>query len=267
MDIQHHLNSKIKTYLGLYIFIGLLFSHYSHASTTNIAIFDTGYCIKKIKSYSKNIHIHAPVNLTQDKNQDFCHLKLTHPRLHGHNVLITLLKDLKPIERIDIYPIIIFNNQSRQTMQAWNKAIDYSLKNKVDYLLLAVGLSIKTKITKKLPVPFFASAPTVGGSINKSSKVWPQDITNSNSILIGSYFSYKEDIYANTALLYQNKINFYFKNSQVKESFFKGSSYSVAHAMNKAITICHKSFKKGMTELKKCLNEKKSKLINNIFSY
>ena len=251
----------ISNYIGLESIIsrGLfalsIFFIYSlaiEAKTLKIAIFDTGFCISKIK-ISKQIKIFKPTNVTGfSKNLDCT--KIKSDRHHGHHVLETFLSELNIEDSLEIYPVVVFDDKGIQKAKYWQMALDIVKERAVDALLLAASLPLTIHSEIKLKVPsiaaIFVASGSVGRGIRKNTPLWPQVMApRKNIFVIGSYITSQvsgKAIYDNS-LINNDKIDLYFDGGSVHSSL-RGSSRAVSIALARSINKCQLKH-----ELRKCL--------------
>lgn len=227
--------------------LGLFFLNSSLlAKDINVAIFDTGFCHSKTFDATNSVKMTCP----EQKNR-----KKRSFRYHGQWVLEQLKKELDG-KKINIYPVIVFDKNSKQDQSYWRNAFDYISEKKIDIILLASSLPhSKEKISLKLPkniLTFIASGQT-GMAIKKDTKLWPQSSNSDNMLIIGSYLEDGSSLVDDPNLIYREKIDYFFSGEADKVLPLKGSSLAVTKALAWAIKKCK-------TDFKKCLR-KKRKLI------
>lgn len=225
-----------------------------------IAIIDTGFCPSKIE-LPKNIKVQPKAKMPIGV-EDYCaQFDLTNRRFHGHQVLSTIIDRLKIQKDIEIYPIVVFDNQGKQSPHYWEKALKFVVKNKIDFVVSAAGAEVKDRKHRLLPKePFFFMASgqrSIG--IEMTTRLFPQGYKSEKSLLIGSYHppileGDDQNLY-NKTLLYQSKIDYYFPHDQ-KIQGLQGSSLAVSLAFPKALNLCEKE----LNDLKSCLSKLRKSL-------
>ena len=221
------------------------------AAPIKIGVIDTGFCHFK-KSYSVKVHsifkaagkIHIPP----------CQLSQKHPRLHGQLVLESFLKNLDKKVKVEIYPIVVFNDKGKQELGYWKKAFNYASGQEIDILLMASSFPYYKRLAgfPKLKILSFVASGTVEGSIKKETSLFPQELTpHEKVIMIGAYSPAirKNDAIVDSRRKYADKIDYYFPSFQ-KGSPLTGSSLSVSLALAKALSHC------VLEKMKLCLSKK-----------
>lgn len=222
----------------------------------NIAIFDTGFCPKKIKNLPKNIKIYSPIDLTNSVSIN-CKKNIAEGRLHGQKVLETFIHGLKTKTPISITPYIVFDKNKSQNLKYWKKAFNNKNQTKFDLYLIAAGFpyakaDIDITLNKELVI--FVSQGKSGRGITKKHKLWPQEKyqEHKNLFIIGAHYPMTkyDKGYPDSRAKYLKEAHYYFPD-RGENIHFIGSSYSVAIAAAKAINKCQNSFNKLRSCLKK----------------
>lgn len=213
----------------------LFYSLCASASTVKVAVIDTGFCFEEKVSPLITIHPEFDASL---KAKGYCKFASAR-RLHGQKVLRELLRGLKNSQdMIELFPIVVFDNDGYASIEAFSRAIERSKTIGVDYLLLSVALALEGNVNPfpPLPVPTFVAAGRAERLIDQRTILWPHHWDDPQMFLVGGLTHGKRDHRA----LYSQKTDLYFEGS---------SSLANAHALAKAITSCA-SVKQN---LKKCL--------------
>lgn len=259
--LLNHLCSSKNKYLFRYrervLFIGTLFL-FSFAGIAlepvQIHLYDTGFCPSLLKT-PKGVLIKPVVDVTQKNNYTCEKSNIQSLRFHGQWVLEEMLSGMKPLKTpIEITPIIIFDNEGKQNIRYWKRALDYSKREKASYIFAAAGLPLPTKkeMVKSAEVsipdiPLFLSAGRKGKTLLKETLLFPQVHENKEHIfIIGSYHEGMKEAdshFSDPQLMAKETINFSFPftNKLSKYKNFKGTSFSLARM--------------GRFILKNCLNE------------
>ncbi len=218
------------------LFLGpVLFCLAGEAATTKIALIDTGFCPDLLKKS----FIHPVLDLTNSVTLDCQKPDLNSPRFHGQKVLKEFLKTLNSKTKVELFPLIVFNQRGDQQKEYWIKAIDWIKTQKIDLVLTAAGFltsesELKT-LPRELPGVWFVPSGRVGPGIKENAVLFPQHLAGlSDSFLIGDYYDGKVVLYDN-GLLYKDKIDFYFPSGS---GAFTGTSRAVAEASAKALNLC-----------------------------
>lgn len=225
----------------------VLFCLAGEAATIKMAVIDTGFCPD---AFNKTF-IHPALDLTNSVTLNCTKADLNSPRFHGQKVLKEFLGILDSKIKVELYPLIIFNDKGDQKKEYWIKAIEWVKKEKIDLVLTAAGFittetELKT-LPRELPGVWFVPSGRIGPGINEKTLLFPQHLAGiSNLYLIGDYYDGKVVLYDN-GLLYKDKIDFYFPSGS---GAFTGTSRAVAHAVAKALNDC------PMKELRTCLTKK-----------
>lgn len=249
-SIDHSLSKNHKTQivikhkwsglLGPTLFFLLLIN--TAFADLNIAFIDTGFCPTKIKlnkSQSKKITIHSVIDLTGSAKLECSSAKFnkTLPRFHGQLVLEEFLSFFEAKnDQVQIHPLTIFNARGDQLSEYWIKAIDWVKQNKIDLVITAAGLPINSMPATSLSAVWFVPSGRTGPEITKDTKLFPQQLAPlKNLFLIGDYYDGRQVLY-DQALLYQDKIDYYFPSGSMRG--FKGTSRAVAEAGARALNLC-----------------------------
>lgn len=258
---MNQLQTQIRTNLLIGpAFIGpalfLLLSTVAH-SEIRIAIVDTGFCPEKIKTRSI-IKIEKAIDLTESVKLD-CHSsrfdKLS-PRFHGQLVLEEFIKSVtdKTIS-LTVFPLIVFNQRGDQRKEYWEKAIDWIKKNQIDLVVTAAGFITKERIVNELPGVWFVPSGRISPQIKKGVELFPQNLAPMNNLfVIGDFYDGRSVLY-DQALLYQDKIDYYFPSGL---RGFKGTSKAVAEAAGRAVSIC------SLSSLRACLKKKSKEYLDGL---
>lgn len=244
--------------LFLIIGIAALFTSTAFCAEIKIAIVDTGFCPKNIK---QRIIIEEVRDFTKSVILDCSTQTKQNARFHGQHVLEEFIAplDLKKLS-IHLFPLIVFDKFGQQKKEYWLKAIDWIKKNKIDFVLTASGLITETKIVKELPGIWFAPSGRLAPGIKEKTALFPQNLAPlENLFLIGDFYEGQEILY-DQALLYQDKIDYYF-SSGIKE--FQGTSRAVAVGAAWALNLC--PIKNMRACLKKKRKEKKDLVSQKVF--
>jgi hypothetical protein len=223
-----------------------------------IAIVDTGFCPNQLK---QKMRIESVIDLTKSVVLDCSKVDPKNPRMHGQLVLEEFLQYLD-LEKhsVYLYPLIVFDKDGQQKKDYWTSALALIKKNKIDFVLSASGLITNEKIQKELPGIWFVPSGRLAPGIKEDTSLFPQNLAPlENLFLIGDFYDGREIIY-DQALLYKDKIDYYF-SSGIKG--FQGTSRAVAHAAARALNLCPLA---NMREcLKKGRQEKKDQVIQKVF--
>ncbi|MFT6071433.1 MAG: hypothetical protein ACJAT2_001612 [Bacteriovoracaceae bacterium] len=238
---------------GSVFLLALFFIPSLFAANLKVGIIDTGFCGKQYKEV---------FNATKEDLGNICTLKRNHPRLHGQLVLEEFLKHAP--KNVEVYPIVVFNKDGEQRLPYWEAAFDYSMKKKLDILLIAAGYPTKKKVSfPKFNIPSFVSSGTKEGGIKAKTYLYPQELKDSQRIfLIGSYSPSKNtkfnDAMVDSRRMYSDKIDYFFSGDS-EESYLNGSSKAAATALGKALKTC------PLNKLEPCLkrSSKSIKVINH----
>lgn len=230
-----------------------------------IAVVDTGFCSKKIKT-TASVVIAPALDMTNSiklncdllKDSDF----KNHGRFHGHRVLEELIKYLPKESSVIIFPLTIYNASGKQTMEAWDLAIEWIKKENIDLVLTASGLIGSAPALATLPSIWFIPSGRVGGSVKKDSILFPQSLApKENIFVIGDYFDGKTIVY-DQGLLYESAIDYSFASG---DNGLTGTSRTVAHALGKAIDVCSLNKKmKSPSEIRQCLSKNQKNLYDAV---
>ena len=240
----------------------LTFSLYPcYSAPIKIAILDTYFCPKLIMT-PKNIQINTVIDNSHSHKSESCSTYSKKNRLfHGQWVLEEFINNIKIKDQIIIQPISIFNSSGVQDIESWKKA--FNNQEKYDLFLVAAGVSLKKEsiIFPNFIRPVITAGSTYGKGINKKSLLWPQsEYKNDFVITIGSYLEENEDLGTRDDynLIFKKRMKFFF-SAGIESSHFKGTSFAVAVATSRLLSLCEKQVK-SHRGLYKCL-ESNRKLI------
>ncbi|MCR9205616.1 MAG: hypothetical protein NXH75_13615 [Halobacteriovoraceae bacterium] len=220
-----------------------------------IHLYDTGFCPSLLKT-PKGIIVKPVVDVTQKNNYTCEKSNLNSLRFHGHWVLKEMLSGINESKiPIEITPIIIFDDQGKQSLSFWKRAMEYSQEEKASFIFAAAGFPLPTKkeMVKSAEIsipkiPLFLSAGRKGKSLLKETLLFPQVHENKDHIfIIGSFHEGMKEAdthFSDPQLMAKESIDFYFPftNRNSKSKNLKGSSFSLA--------------KMGSFLLKNCLEQK-----------
>lgn len=174
-------------------------------------------------------------------------------KFHGHQVLTTFLKNLESTNYIEITPYKVFLKNGEQDNAALAESLKDIKKQGMDLAIMAIGFLKLDGLPSELPTLTFASNGASGNGVRNDSKLWPQELTSENLILISHYFpsvtsgKLTQKGHFDPSSLYLNKTNYFVKNPP-HEQEFNGSSYAVSVAAAKVTSFCF-----PLKNLKKCL--------------
>jgi hypothetical protein len=246
-------------------FLLFLLTPFESFAALKIAIVDTGFCTKRIKT-SASIIIAPALDMTNSVKLNCDDMKdndlKTQGRFHGHLVLEELIKYLPKESSLTIFPLVIYNASGKQTQEAWDQAIAWIKKENIELVLTASGLIGPAPALNELPSIWFIPSGRIGGSVKKDSILFPQSLApKENIFIIGDYFDGKTIVY-DQALLYESAIDFSFASG---DSGLTGTSRTVAHALGKAIDVCSLNIKmKSPRELRQCLSKIQKNLYDTV---
>jgi hypothetical protein len=226
-----------------------------------IALLDTGFCLESLEKVPRNITIHLPFDATFGaKYTCSAPLNFKNRRYHGQMVLSKLIEQIKTSKKkVEIFPIIIFNENGKQRMTYWKSALKHARLKKAQLIAAAAGLPIEGPIYPKIDETLFLSSGRIGVGIKKGTKLFPQELHGKDNVfLFGSYYppliEGEKDFLFDKALLYQKQIDFYFSDGNGKD-FLRGTSRALAVGLGRAIELCGESLSAPLN-LRKCLNKK-----------
>lgn len=262
MKIQDQIQALITNQFKVGVVL-LLLPFCSFARPISITIFDTAFCISHLENIPKNVSIHKVFDATNSNNVICKDLKIKNRRFHGYFVLRELISHLKEVKnKIEIYPIIIFDKDGSQSNSSWKSALEWAKSKKIDVLLTAIGLPVKNSPNYSLlPINFIASGQK-GIGVSIKTKIFPQEVaTKVNSIIVGNYLKNElaDDLFVNPDLLYKNKISYYFHSE-------KGSSFAVATALGRALKLCSGYLSRSVNYIA-CLRKHEKILYSNYKTY
>ncbi len=243
--------------LGPGISLALLLSASPSAASVSVAVLDTGFCPEKLAGSAK-VTVRKAQDLTGTVKDDACKLPRDHGRVHGQKILEAFLAAYEGKESLVIHPYVVFDQRGAQTLAYWETALERAEAEKVDVILTASGLPHEKKLPRypALRTLTFAPSGVVERTITASTVLFPQVLApDEKLVLIGGYRPadahngprFVED------LLYRDQVSYY---QPVDGKEVKGTSYAVAVALGKALSLCE------VNGLKACLKTK-SKVLSN----
>jgi hypothetical protein len=255
--------------LGLFLSQPLFSQTSSDDRVLKIAVFDTPFCPKLINKTKKNIKILPPYLPYGGQRAPSVECYEDLNGRHGLHVLNHLLKVIPKLDYpIEIHPIIIYTRKGMQSEKSWSDAIKRAKEQKIDILLLAVGLPSQKplQVLTELPFNTFMASGQMSGRIRQSTLVWPQSLDkNDRSVMVGAYLPPTEQLpdqyLQDKTLLHVKKIDYYFSGGDYKARL-TGSSRAVTTALGKSLLLCPRInfIDRHLKELKKCLKSKKRAL-------
>lgn len=217
-----------------------------------IAIIDAFFC-QGIKTPS-NVTINPAKDFTKEK-APYGKTCTQDRKFHGHQVLTTFLKNLKSTNLIEITPYKVFLKNGEQNNEALAASLKDIKKQRMNLTIMAIGFLKADGLPTKLPTLTFAANGATGNGVRNDSKLWPQELTSENLILISHYFpsvtssKLAQKGHFDPSSLYLNKTNYFVQNPP-HEQEFNGSSYAVSVAAAKVVNFCF-----PLKNLKNCLND------------
>jgi hypothetical protein len=248
----------------LHIFLALSLSESAFSfekEKIKIAIIDTHFCSEKIKS-SKAIQITPTQWMSESSWPQEC----SNTRMdHGQQVLDYLLNkiDEKNILskklKIEITPLVVFDKNGTQTIEAWNKAYTYIEKNSFDFVLSSVGYLSQEKISfsiPKLPTLFFLATPRNEGLVRHVKYVYPQILAPHPQLILISEKIFDGKKWKLDPMTLYSKFN----DIQITEESdpkYKGSSFAAPMALALFLNQCVSTSMKGWTrkQISQCVNK------------
>lgn len=233
--------------------------------TIRVGLIDTAICQQDLYTQFKNVKIKAPILFLEPSYSSDCKkLPRFKPAIHGHFVLTNFLHALSQKLKVELTPLVIFNNKGFQSLEGWRKVDDHLKLEKYDLLITASGYPLTTKDDlSALPNietwPFtFLSSGQIGRRVSRKTKLFPQSFTNNNMLLVGSYISPKrsdqKEMIFDGSLLNQDKIIFYARGG--KRSPLRGSSKAVALFAARALNSCAHILHESHESFRLCLIQK-----------
>lgn len=254
----------------LFLLVFVLSFHPIQAKVLKIHLYDTGFCPSLIKA-PENILIHPVVDVTQKNNYQCNKGELGNLRFHGQWVLEEVLKDVNTDLKIEITPLIIFDNRGTQKLSFWKRAFDYSKNNQADIILAAAGAPLlndkEKRESAKIELPkatLFLSAGRRGKNISQNDILFPQIHHNKKQIqIIGSYHQGINESgphFRDIQLLNPESISYYFPFEEKDRVYkdLKGSSFSLAKFGNFLLKNCFQ--KAENLPLEECLQNHRVEL-------
>ncbi len=270
----HHLNYKYTTqhrrFLRCFFFtLLLIFSSTSFATETiKIAVLDTGFCPNLLPQV-KNVDIEPVLDFSQSNDYSCSKEQLNHFRFHGHWILENILKNIKPKNKLQIYPMIVFNKLGDQKLSYWQLAMDKIKKENVTLVLMAVGLPVSSNQLKDLTNSYkenqsyilMASGQSDVRLKKENLTLFPQHAKKELlALMFGEYhapLAKSEKALLPPAQLFSDQIDFFYAKIPEGHSLLKDSSLSVSKALISAITYCEDSIP-SFIQLEKCLKDNSS---------
>lgn len=236
-----------------------------------LAIFDTGFCLDKLKSIPANVTIHPVEDLTGTAAYACENLNPRERRYHGQMVLAHFLNTLKNNRKIDVYPLVIFDGAGKQELRYWKKALMRAKAHGANIFLAAAGHPLTVHDLKRaegfpeIDAISFVSSGRTGPYIKAGQQLYPQILSpKDNLFIIGSYYPplMQDDLIYDENLLYQDRIDYYFSGGK-GDAILRGSSRAVATALARALNLCEKYFPNRIKELRHCLRSRQRKLMTH----
>lgn len=254
-DVKINLNKWGRHLVFLAFFIQI-----THASPLKIAILDTGFCPELLK-LKKNVTINPPIDLTSSVHLDCQKYSTKNRRFHGHWVLEQFLRELKLEKKIQVTPLIIFDQNGSQRLEYWKRA--FNKQSEFHLIISAAGITQnkRSKMTSEIKRPIIVAGATLGRGIKESTILWPQsEFKNPLVTAIGSYLPKDQTLgkREDYTLLRKNEMSYFFSAGRDSD-YFRGSSRAVATASARAINICFNELL-DLKNLKSCLKRKSFKI-------
>lgn len=231
----------------------LIFLISTARSEVRVAVIDTGFCPESI---STKVTINPAIDLTNSNKLNCKKMNLSDLRFHGQQVVLEFLSYLDPKKtKINLFPLIVFDDHGIQKKEYWLRAIHWVKKNNIDIVLTASGFITSEKLVSELPGIWFVPSGRMNPQVKESSQLFPQNLApKTNLFLIGDYYDGDKILY-DQSLLYKERIDYFFPSGGNK---FTGTSRAVAEAAAKAINLC------SIQNMRACLKKLSKEFTDNI---
>lgn len=206
------------------LFLLLAFIHFEVKAeqTFKLAIIDTGFCQQKIAN--KNINLMPSFDATSSISSLKCDdSNINLPRFHGQKVLETFSKNYHADQKINIIPIIVYDNRAETSEFYWNKAIEFINSQTFDYVISAVGIkSNSLRLVEGYRPIWFLAAARISPSIKINDSIFPQNQFKLKNIYL--FGSFDQMGFVDCGQLNLSEIDLFTKD--IDKNFY-GSSYAV----------------------------------------
>lgn len=198
------------------------------AATFKLAILDTGFCLSKLPSNSK-IAIH-PLYFPMGNFDLPCEqMDENSKRFHGQKVLETFINNYHGKKIIEIYPVVVFDQEGQQKVAYWKEAMLKLMRQKVKDVMSATGVPLNAKVQAILPKFFhFTLASGRKEALLKGMiALFPQDYLPKKQLtIVGSQLKLLESTLKDPNTYNPDRVDVWI--DELPNESFKGSSRAVA---------------------------------------
>lgn len=214
----------------------IIISNYTYAGPSlkegpvslKIAIFDTGFCIDQLPKNEK-ILIH-PIYFADKEFTLPCQDLNSHPaRFHGQKVLSTFINHYSGKKTLEIYPVIVFDQEGAHKVSYWKSAMPKIMREKVTHVLSATGVPLLSKIQAILPktIHFTLASGRKEASLKQMVSLFPQDyLPKKQRTIVGSQLKLSESVLQDPLTYRPGEVDVWI--DEHPDEPFKGSSRAVA---------------------------------------
>lgn len=167
-----------------FLFISLSFA----SDVIRINVVDSFFCADSISS-TKLIKVNKEALLSKEASSQCDKADFNSPRYHGRQVVESFIKEYKGKKKIEINPIVVFNDRGEHDLAAWIKAFSFEEQQKSDFILMAIGIPflskedyLKSGVAEKIKFlkPTYVAKKQIGRHVSASHFVFPSDTETHN---------------------------------------------------------------------------------------
>lgn len=150
-------------------------------------------------------------------------------RFHGQKVLETFIKNYHGEKQLEIYPVVVFDQEGQQKVTYWKEAMPKLMKEKVRDVLAATGVPLSQKIQAILPkfIHFTLASGRKEAQFKGMVALFPQDYLPKNQLtLVGSQLKLAEATLKDPSTYQPERVSVWIDEGP--DEAFKGSSRAVA---------------------------------------
>lgn len=150
-------------------------------------------------------------------------------RFHGQKVLETFIKNYHGEKPLEIYPVIVFDQEGQQKVTYWKEAMPKIMKERIRDVMAATGVPLTQKIQAILPkfIHFTLASGRKEAALKGMIALFPQDYLPKNQLtLVGSQLKLAESTLRDPSTYKPERVNAWVDEGP--DETFKGSSRAVA---------------------------------------
>lgn len=164
-------------------------------------------------------------------------LDLSERRLHGHKVLDTFINNYKGTKKIEILPVVVFDQAGIGRVIYWKEAMPKLMSLKIREVMSASGVPLAIKIQAILPkfMHFTLASGRIEPNIKNMVALFPQDYLPKKQVtIVGSQVKFAESMLKDPKTYKPENVDVWI--DEMPDEEFKGSSRAVAIHLAKRLS-------------------------------